>query len=81
MGKKYTPESLEVPTAEEVEPWVETILRLWDDPDYYAEQSRRALAHAQRWHPDRIAPLYKEFFGSVTVQPGPPIVPRPELFR
>ena len=30
---KYTPETREVPTAEEVEPWVETIIRLWDDAE------------------------------------------------
>ena len=28
---RYTPETRDLPTAEEVEPWVETIIRLWDD--------------------------------------------------
>ena len=32
---RYTPETREVPTAEEVEPWVEAIIRLWDDAAEY----------------------------------------------
>ncbi len=73
---KYTPETREVPTAEEVEPWVETIIRLWDDAAEYERWSRAARERAQLWHPDRLAPLYREFFGSITHQPGPPLVPR-----
>ncbi len=30
---RYTPESRDVPTAEEVAAWVEAIIRLWDDAD------------------------------------------------
>lgn len=74
---KHTPETTEAPTAEEVEPWVETVIRLWDDSAFYAECSRRASEHAQRWHPDRLGPKYAAFVGSVTHQPGPPLVPRP----
>src|SRR5262249_43164064 len=69
-----TPAGQELPRAEEVEPWVETILRLWDDPALYEEQSRKARAEAQRWHPDRLRPLYTEFFRKVRVQPRPPWV-------
>jgi glycosyltransferase involved in cell wall biosynthesis len=59
---KYTPETREVPPAEEVEPWVETIIRLWDDPAAYERCSRAACERAQQWHPDRLAPVYREFF-------------------
>ena len=31
LPERLTPVSLILPTAEEVEPWVETIIRLWDD--------------------------------------------------
>ncbi len=51
---RYTPETREVPTAEEVEPWVEAIIRLWDDPAEYERLSRAARQRAQRWHPDRL---------------------------
>ncbi len=39
---RYTPETREAPTAEEVAPWVETIIRLWDDAEYYEKCSRAA---------------------------------------
>jgi GT2 family glycosyltransferase len=51
-----------VPTVEEVEPWVETIIRLWDDGKLYRECSDKAKTHARRWHPDRVTPRYVEFF-------------------
>jgi glycosyltransferase involved in cell wall biosynthesis len=76
---RNTPESTDIPTPDEVEPWVQTIIRLWDDESLYRQASRRALAHAQRWHPDRLRRLYTEFFAGVTRQPGPPIVPRPDF--
>ncbi len=72
---RYTPETRELPTAEEVEPWVETIIRLWDDAAEYDRWSRAAREHAQQWHPDRLAPIYREFFSRITHQPGPPLVP------
>ena len=69
---KYTPETREVPTAEEVEPWVETIIRLWDDAAEYERWSQAARNRSQRWHPDHVGPIYREFFSSITHQPGPP---------
>jgi glycosyltransferase involved in cell wall biosynthesis len=71
---RYTPATGDVPTAEEVEPWVETIIRLWDDAGFYRQTSERALQWAQRWHPDRLRPLYTDFFGNARPQPGAPIV-------
>ena len=73
---RYSPDTTDVPTPEEVEPWVETILRLWDDASFYRRQSEQALHHADRWHPDRLRPLYESFFRNVHPQPGPPFVPR-----
>ena len=51
-----------VPRAEEVEPWVEAIIRVWDDREVYDELSAKAVREAERWHPDRVRPLYAEFF-------------------
>jgi hypothetical protein len=50
------------------------IIRLWDDEQFYRETSQNALNEAQRWHPDRLLPLYREFFSNLTRQPGPPLV-------
>jgi glycosyltransferase involved in cell wall biosynthesis len=49
LPDRLTPSTRELPTPEEVAPWVEAIIRLWDDPAYYAEQSRRSLAESRRW--------------------------------
>jgi glycosyltransferase involved in cell wall biosynthesis len=73
---RYTPDTRELPTAAEVEPWVETIIRLWDDAAEYDRWSRAARERAERWHPDRLAPIYREFFSQITHQPGPPLVPK-----
>ncbi|MGO8745653.1 MAG: glycosyltransferase [Thermoguttaceae bacterium] len=72
---RYTPETRDVPNAEEVEPWLETILRLWDDEAFYRRQSAKALRQAERWEPARLRPLYSGFFGNVRPQSGPPVVP------
>ncbi len=78
---RYTRDTRDVPTAEDVEPWVETIIRLWDDAAEYERWSRAARDRAQQWHPDRLAPIYREFFSSITHQPGPPLVPHEIVAR
>jgi glycosyltransferase involved in cell wall biosynthesis len=35
VPERYTPESRQVPTADEVAPWVQTIIRLWDDAELH----------------------------------------------
>jgi glycosyltransferase involved in cell wall biosynthesis/GT2 family glycosyltransferase len=72
---RYTSGTRDVPTPEEVEPWVETIIRLWDHAAEYDSRSHAAREHAVQWHPSRLAPIYREFFGRITHQPGPPLVP------
>ena len=76
IPSRYTAETREIPTAEEVEPWIETIIRLWDDAAEHDRWGRAARERARQWHPDRLAPVYREFFSSITHQPGPPLVPR-----
>jgi glycosyltransferase involved in cell wall biosynthesis len=72
----YQPDTAIVPSADEVEPWIDAILRLWDDPVFYKTVSDRCRLHARQWHPDRLGPLYADFFRNVHPQPGPPLVPR-----
>jgi glycosyltransferase involved in cell wall biosynthesis len=59
---RYTPETRDVPTAEEVAPWIEAIVRLWDDAEAYNRATVAARDRAKCWHPERLAPLYREFF-------------------
>jgi glycosyltransferase involved in cell wall biosynthesis len=61
----YTPASRLVPTADEIAPWVETIIQLWDDSAYYAAEQRRSLAAAEKWRPEAVRKRYEEFFLSV----------------
>ncbi len=72
----YTSETRDVPKAEEIEPWVETIIRLWDDAAYYEHWSRAARERAQAWHPARLAPIYRDFFSRMVRQRGAPLVVR-----
>jgi glycosyltransferase involved in cell wall biosynthesis len=62
---KYIPESVQVPTAEEVEPWIDAIIKLWDDPAAWEDEHQRSLAAAQAWLPERLLPLYEELFTRV----------------
>ena len=62
---RFTPDSLEMPEAEEVAPWVETIIRLWDDAAEYDRASCAARERAQCWHPDRLVPLYRDLFSRI----------------
>ena len=69
LPDRFTPLTRELPTPEEVAPWVEAIIRLWDDPAWYAEQSRRALAESRRWSPEVLEPQYVRFFEDVRRAP------------
>ena len=42
LPERLTPATRIVPMAEEVEPWVQAVFRLWDDRAFYEEQSRLA---------------------------------------
>ena len=74
LPDRLTPVSKIVPEAHEVEPWIEAVIRLWDDERLYAEQSALALTEAQRRRPERLRPLYAEFFRNVRNQPGAPVL-------
>lgn len=63
LPDRLTPATRELPTPEEAAPWVEAVIRLWDDPVWHAEQARRALTETRRWTPETLEPLYAEFFG------------------
>ncbi len=74
LSERLTPATRIVPAAEEVEPWVEVIIRLWDDREFHEMLSERALREAQRWRPELLRPLYAEFFRNVRHQPGAPLI-------
>ena len=63
-------------TAEEVEPWVETISAPWDDAAEYDRwmKSRRAVA-CGALAAGALAAVYRDSFAGVHRQPGPPLAP------
>jgi glycosyltransferase involved in cell wall biosynthesis len=65
VPERYTPETRTVPSAEEVQPWIETIERLWDDAALYAAESQRCLRAAEAWRPQRLLPRFEAFFADV----------------
>ena len=56
----YTPETRIAPTPDEVEPWVDAIIHLWDDTTLYNDLSAKSLTRAERWQPDVIARQYDD---------------------
>jgi glycosyltransferase involved in cell wall biosynthesis len=71
IPRDYTPETRVMPMAAEVEPWVETIVRLWNDADFYGQSSERARAHAQQWLPECLGPIFSEFISTLVSGHGP----------
>jgi len=65
VPEEYTPTTRLVPSVAEMAPWIETIIRLWDDARFYAEESRRCRAAAEAWQPERLLPRFEEFFAGV----------------
>ncbi len=62
---RLTPGTRLLPTAEEAAPWVEAIIRLWDDADFHERHSRLASSEARRWTPEVLRPRYERFFAAI----------------
>jgi glycosyltransferase involved in cell wall biosynthesis/Tfp pilus assembly protein PilF len=65
---RYTPETRDLPTAAEVDPWIEAISGLWDNPAEYDRCSRAARERADRWRPDRLDTIYRDFFSRIATK-------------
>lgn len=63
VPEQYAPASRAAPSAEEVAPWIEAILRLWDDEPFYEEVSRRCRERAEAWREDTVARQYDAVLG------------------
>jgi len=69
LPDRLTPATRMLPTADEVAPWVEAVIRLWDDEAFHAEHRHKAFVEARRWEPAVVGGQYSEFFRNV--RPGP----------
>lgn len=59
---QYDPTTRTIPTAEDARPWLDAILRLWDDREFYAEMQSKGRARAQIWEYSRVADAYERAF-------------------
>lgn len=56
-----TPDTRTPPLAEDVRPWVDAVLKVWDDPTAYAASSAAAREASAAWHPDTVVPQWERF--------------------
>lgn len=66
MGEDHRPDGSTLPTAADVRPWLETIVRLWDDTAFHRAANRRACAAAEAWHPAQLLPRFEAFLCGLT---------------
>jgi len=64
IPERFGPNTLEIPTAREVGPWVAVLEELWDDPEFEARHRALARAEAQRWEPNAVAGRFERLFRS-----------------
>jgi glycosyltransferase involved in cell wall biosynthesis len=79
LPDRITPATRMLPTAEEVAPWVEAVIRLWDDREFFENCRRTSRSVARRWAPEILAPMYEEFLDSQRTRPeaGPSLAVPP----
>lgn len=68
IPEKFSPSSRIVPTADEVAPWVDAILKLWDDELYASDVGNRLKQNAERYSFRRVAEQTADFFDIIVTQ-------------
>ncbi len=63
---RLTPTSEILSTLAEVMPWVEAVIRLWDDAGFYEDLRQRASSESERWHPSTVESQFVSFFRRLT---------------
>ncbi len=56
----------------ELAPWVNTVLRLYDDPAFAASRRSLALVAGQQWSAAKVAPAYARFLAGLAGRRRPP---------
>ena len=46
---------------QEVTPWVDTLARLFDEPEFESQQRQKCFAEAERFMPERIITAHEEY--------------------
>lgn len=75
-----TPTIRRLPSEAEIAPWLDAVVRLWDDAEAYAEAAARARAAAARLYSEAVLrPRYSDYFTSL--RRGEPLFDTPEPAR
>jgi glycosyltransferase involved in cell wall biosynthesis len=79
IPEHYTPAQKRVPDAAEVAPWVSTLIRLWDDTEFYKQQCERSRAEGQRYRPEVVVPMHEAVLERAIRANRPPAAALPPL--
>lgn len=55
-------------SAETVQPWIDVIVRMFDDEEFYRAESTKAREAAKRFLPEMLAPQYANFFRKIVAR-------------
>jgi len=67
LPEQLGPSAREAPSAKELEPWITSLLRLWDDPDEYENAARAAVQASARWHSAVVVPMWEKFLTNLAI--------------
>lgn len=65
IPEQYTAQSRQIPSAAEVQPWVQTIQKLWDDPCFYENESAKCVAEARRFSLDAVVGQHEQYLNDL----------------
>lgn len=57
-----TPATRRLPSTEEVAPWIEAIVRIWDDRGYYETQRGHSIDQSRQWGTEVAGARWGDFF-------------------
>ena len=75
LPARLTAATMILPTADEVAPWIEAIIRLWDDPAYHHEHRQQAKVEACRWSLDEQTARFRRVLEDIQPRTTPEPVP------
>ena len=62
VPESITPTTRKPVAPDVVQPWIDVIIRMFDDEEFYQAERRKALAASKRFLPEVLAPEYVNFF-------------------
>jgi len=57
---RYTPDTIDVPTVEEVQPWIDAITNLWDNDSLRKANGYKGLHESERWKTETLLDRYEQ---------------------